>query len=332
MSRDLAIDLGTANTLVWRRGQGIVFNEPTVVARDTKTGNVLAIGREAYNMIGRTPGHIVAERPLRGGAITDFDTTSAMIRLLLKRVGVSRLGRSRALICVPSAITPVERRAVEESAHEGGASKAYLIEQPMAAAIGAKLPLEEPTGSLIVDIGGGTSEVAVLSLGGVVAHRAVRVGGFDLDATLQTYVRRAHAIAIGERTAEELKIAIGSAYPQAEEPRAEIRGRELATGLPKVITVGAEEVREALEEPLGHIVEAVRETLGNCPPELAEDILTDGIRLVGGVALLGGLDARLSEETEVPVRVLDTPLETVVIGAGRTIESFHAFRHLFVAD
>lgn len=332
MSRDLAIDLGTANTLVWRRGDGIVFNEPTVVARDTKTGNVLAIGREAYNMIGRTPGHIVAERPLRGGAITDFETTSAMIRLLLKRVGLSRLGRSRTLICVPSAITPVERRAVEESAEQGGASKAYLIEQPMAAAIGARLPLEEPTGSLIVDIGGGTSEVAVLSLGGVVAHAAVRVGGFDLDATLQTHVRRVHAIAIGERTAEELKIAIGTAYPQAEEPRAEIRGRELATGLPKVITVGAEEVREALEEPLSHIVEAVRDTLGSCPPELAEDILRDGIRLVGGGALLVGLDARLAEETDVPVTVLDTPLETVVTGAGRTIEAFGSYRHLFVAD
>jgi rod shape-determining protein MreB len=332
VSRDLAIDLGTANTLVWRRGQGIVFNEPSVVARDTKTGNVLAIGREAYNMIGRTPGHIVAERPLRGGAITDFDTTSAMIRLLLKRVGVTRMGRSRTLICVPSAITPVERRAVEESAEQAGASKAYLIEQPMAAAIGAKLPVEEPTGSLIVDIGGGTSEVAVMSLGGVVAHRAVRLGGFDFDATLQTHVRRVHALAVGERTAEELKIAIGSAYPQAEEPRAEIRGRELATGLPKVITVGAEEVREALEEPLSSIVEAVRETLGSCPPELAEDILSDGIRLVGGGALLLGVDARLTEETEVPARVLDTPLETVVTGAGRTIEAFDQYRHLFVAD
>lgn len=332
MNRDIAIDLGTANTLVWRRDEGIVFNEPTVVARDTGSGDVLAIGTEAYDMIGRTPGHIVAERPLRGGAITDFTTTSAMIRLLLKRVGIGRLRRPRALICVPSAITPVERRAVEEAAEQGGASKSYLIEQPMAAAIGAKLPVEEPTGSLIVDVGGGTSEVAVISLGGVVAHKAVRVGGFDLDATLQTYVRRVHAVAIGERTAEELKIAIGSAYPQAEEPRAEVRGRELATGLPKLITVGAEDVREALDEPIATIVEAVRQTLGTCPPELAQDILTEGICLVGGGALLSGLDARLGEETDVPVRVLDTPLETVVTGAGRTIEAFGSYRHLFVAE
>lgn len=332
MNRDLAIDLGTANTLVWRRGEGIVFNEPTVVARDHNSGDVLAIGTEAYDMIGRTPGHIVAERPLRGGAITDFTTTSAMIRLLLKRVGVSRWWRPRALICVPSAITPVERRAVEEAAAQGGASKSYLIEQPMAAAIGAELPVEEPTGSLVVDIGGGTSEVAVIALGGVVAHKAVRVGGFDLDATLQSYVRRAHAVAIGERTAEELKIAIGSAYPQTEEPRAEVRGRELATGLPKLITVGAEDVREALDEPVATIVEAVRETLAVCPPELAQDILTEGIRMVGGGALLSGIDARLGEETDVPVRVLDTPLETVVIGAGRTIESFDHYRHLFVDD
>ncbi len=332
MPRDLAIDLGTANTLVWERGKGVVFNEPTVVARDERSGEVLEIGSAASDMIGRTPGHIVAERPLRGGAITDFETTSQMIRGLLRRVGVGRMRRTRVLISVPSAITPVERRAVEQAAEQGGASQAYLIEQPMAAAIGAGLPIEQPVGNLVIDIGGGTSEVAVISLGGVVTHQAVRIGGFDLDAALQQHVRREHSVAIGERTAEQLKVAIGSAYPQAEEPKAEIRGRELATGLPKVLTISSEEVREALGDAVEQVVQAVVDTLGACPPELAQDILEEGVRVVGGGALLPGLDARIAQDTGVPVAILDTPLETVVSGAGKAMEELERNRHLFKAD
>jgi rod shape-determining protein MreB and related proteins len=328
--RDVAIDLGTANTLVWERGRGITLREPTVIAINQRNGDVLAMGHEAYAMIGRTPGHIVAERPLRGGAITDFDTTSRLIKLLLKRAGVSRLNRPRALICVPSAITEVERRAVEEAALQAGASAVYLMEQPMAAAIGARLPVEEPIGNLVVDVGGGTSEVAVISLGGIVVCEAVRVGGFDIDAAIQLYVRREYAVAIGERTAEELKIAIGSAYPQLEEPKAEIRGRELASGLPKLITVGADEIREAIEDQVSAIVEAVLETLSASPPELTQDILETGLWLVGGGALLRGLDARLAQETEVRVNLVDQPLEAVVTGAGMTIDAFADLKHLFL--
>jgi rod shape-determining protein MreB and related proteins len=329
MARDIAIDLGTANTLVWIRGRGIVLNEPTVIALNQRNGDVLAMGKEAYSMIGRTPGHIIAERPLRGGAITDFDMTAKLLQLLLQRVGVRRMTRTRVLICVPSAITEVERRAVTEAAQQAGASSAFLMEEPMAAAIGAQLPVQEPLGNMIVDVGGGTSEVAVISLGGVVACKAVRVGGFDLDAAIQNYVRREYAVAIGERTAEELKVAIGSAYPQASEPRAEIRGRELSTGLPKVVLVEAEAVREALDDSVTAIVGAVVDTLSVCPPELAQDVLERGIYLVGGGALLRGLDARISQETQIAVNVVDQPLEAVVTGAGMTIEAFDDLRHLF---
>ena len=329
MARDLAIDLGTANTLVWIRGRGIVLNEPTVIALNQRNGDVLAMGKEAYSMIGRTPGHIIAERPLRGGAITDFDMTARLLQLLLERVGMRRMSRTRVLICVPSAITEVERRAVKEAAQQAGASQAFLMEEPMAAAIGAELPVQEPLGNMIVDVGGGTSEVAVISLGGVVAVKAVRVGGFDLDAAIQNYVRREYAVAIGERTAEQLKVAIGSAYPQAAEPRAEIRGRELSTGLPKVVLVSAEAVREALDDAVSAIVGAVTDTLSVCPPELTQDILDRGIWLVGGGALLRGLDARISHETQIAVNVVEQPLEAVVTGAGTTMESFNDLRHLF---
>lgn len=331
MARDIAIDLGTANTLVWSRGRGIVLDEPTVIAVNQRNGDVLAMGHDAYAMIGRTPGHITADRPLRGGAVTDFETTARLLKLLMQRVGVSRLSRARAVICVPSAITEVERRAVVEAAIQAGATAAYLMEEPMAAAIGAMLPVQEPEGSMIVDVGGGTSEVAVISLGGVVACRAVRVGGFDIDGALQTYVRREYAIAIGERTAEELKIAVGSAYPQAEEPKAEIRGRELATGLPKVVVIGAEEVREAIEDQISQIVGAVVDTLGSCPPELTQDILERGMWLVGGGALLRGLDARIAQETQLQVNLIGSPLEAVVTGAGTTIESFENLKDLFVS-
>src|SRR5450631_2777286 len=237
MSRDLAIDLGTANTLVYARGRGIVLNEPTVIALNSRTQDVLAMGHEAWQMIGRTPGYIVAVRPLRKGAITDFDITQRMIRLLLQRAGVSRFNRPRVLICVPSAITEVERRAVEEAARGAGANGAFLIEQPMAAAIGAGLPIHEPLGNMIVDVGGGTTETAVISLGGVVASKAIRCGGFDMDAAIQQYVRQEHGIAIGERTGEELKLAIGSALPYADEVKAEVRGREITTGLPKTVVL-----------------------------------------------------------------------------------------------
>jgi rod shape-determining protein MreB len=327
--RDIAIDLGTANTLVWGRGRGIILREPTVIAVNQRNGDVLAMGRDAYAMIGRTPGHIIADRPLRGGAITDFETTARLIKLLLQRVGVSRFNRPRVLICVPSAITAVERRAVEEAARQAGASEVYLMEEPMAAAIGAGLPIHEPIGNMVIDVGGGTSEVAVISLGGMVTIKAVRVGGFDIDAAVQSFVRREYSVAIGERTAEELKMAIGSAYPQREEPKAEIRGRELATGLPKEILVSAEEIREAIDDQISAIVTAVLDTLSDCPPELTQDILGMGMHLVGGGALLRGLDARIAQETQVDVTIIDAPLDTVVKGAGVAIENIDQLKHLF---
>ncbi|MHB1924256.1 MAG: rod shape-determining protein MreB, partial [Acidimicrobiales bacterium] len=257
MPRDLAIDLGTANTLVYSRGRGIVLNEPTVIALNSRTQDVLAMGQEAWQMIGRTPGYIVAVRPLRKGAITDFDITQRMIRLLLERSGVSRFNRPRVLICVPSAITEVEQRAVEEAARRAGAAAAYLIEQPMAAAIGAGLPINEPLGNMVVDIGGGTTETAVISLGGIVALQAIRVGSFDIDGSIQSYVRREYGIAIGERTAEEIKVAIGSAYPVDDSVKAEVRGRDLMTGLPKTVILTPDEVRAAIEDQVGAIVDSV---------------------------------------------------------------------------
>ena len=331
VARDLAIDLGTANTLVYARGKGIVLNEPTVIALNTRTQEVLAMGQDAWQMIGRTPGYIVAVRPLRQGAITDFDITERMIRLLLQRCGVSRLNRPRVLICVPSAITSVERRAVKEATHRAGASAAYLIEQPMAAAIGAGLSIHEPIGNMVVDVGGGTSETAVISLGGVVASEAIRCGGFDIDAAIQTYVRREHGVAIGERTAEEIKLAIGSAAPYSGEVKAEVRGRELMTGMPKTVVLSPGELRGAVEDQVRQIIAAAVNCLGAAPPELAQDIIFQGIHLVGGGALLRGLARRLANETAVPVHLVDTPLECVALGAGRCLESFDTLRQLFVA-
>ena len=332
VARDLAIDLGTANTLVYSKGKGIVLNEPTVIALNSRTHDVLAVGQEAWQMIGRTPGYIVAVRPLRQGAITDFDITERMIRLLLQRCGVSRLNRPRVLICVPSAITSVERRAVKEAALRAGASAAYLIEQPMAAAIGAGLAIHEPVGNMVVDVGGGTSETAVISLGGLVASRAIRCGGFDIDAAIGTYVRREYGVAIGERTAEEIKMAIGSAAPYADEVKAEVRGRELMTGMPKTVVLSPGELREAIEDDIHQIIDAAVQCLGEAPPELAQDIMFQGVHLVGGGALLRGLARRLADETAVPVHLVDTPLECVAIGAGHCLESFDALRRLFVTD
>jgi rod shape-determining protein MreB len=315
---------------VYAKGEGIVLNEPTVIALNERTQDVLAMGKDAWQMIGRTPAYIVAVRPLRGGAITDFDITQRMIRLLLKRSGVNRFNRPRVLICVPSAITEVERRAVEEAARRAGAAGAYLIEQPMAAAIGAGLPIHEPLGNMIVDVGGGTTEVAVISLGGIVALQAIRVGSFDIDASIQAFVRREYGIAIGERTAEEIKITIGSAYPVDDSMKVEVRGRDLMTGLPKTIILSPEEVRDAIEEQVGAIVDSVVSCLGEAPPELAQDLIMQGIHLVGGGGMLCGLDRRLSEETALPVHLVDAPLECVVLGAGRCLESFDSLRVMFM--
>ncbi len=332
MARDLAIDLGTANTLVYARGEGIVMNEPTVIALNNQTGDVLAMGQDAWQMIGRTPANIVAVRPLRQGAITDFDITQRMIRLVLQRVGVSRFNRPRVVICVPSAITAVERRAVTEAARRAGAADAQLIEQPMAAAIGAGLPINEAIGNMVVDIGGGTSETALISLGGIVSIQAVRLGGFDIDGAIQTYIRREYGIAIGEQTAEQIKVTIGSAYPVNEDVNAEVRGRDLVTGLPKTVLLTPAEVREAIEEPVSTIVDSVITCLGSAPPELAQDLIGQGIHLVGGGGMLAGLDVRLATETEVDVHVVDEPLECVVLGAGRCIESYDALKAMFMGS
>ena len=330
MARDLAIDLGTANTLVYSTGRGIILNEPTVIALNIQTHDVLAMGHEAWQMIGRTPGYIQAVRPLRQGAITDFDVTQRMIRLLLKRAGINRFTRPRVLICVPSAITEVERRAVEEAARRAGAAGAYLIEQPMAAAIGAGLPIHEPLGNMVVDVGGGTTETAMISLGGIVALRAIRVGSFDIDAAIQAWVRREYGIAIGERTAEEIKVAIGSAAPVDDSIKAEVRGRDLMTGLPKHIILTPEEVREAIDEQVKAIVDSVIGCLSEVPPELAQDLILQGVHLVGGGGMLAGLDMRLSQETHLPVHLVDAPLECVVLGAGKCLEAFDQLRPLFM--
>ena len=331
MARDLAIDLGTANTLVYQRQRGILFSEPTVLALNKETGAVLAMGEEAWQMIGRTPGYIVAVRPLRSGAISDFDVTEKLIRLILQRSGVNRLSRPKALVCVPSALTEVERRAVEEATLSAGARSCYLIEEPLAAAIGAGLPIHEPVGNLVVDVGGGTSEVALISMGGIVTNTAVRIGGFDIDAAIQNWVRREYTIAIGERTAERMKIAIGSAFPLAEEKKAELRGRDLGTGLPKNILITSEEIREAINEPVKAIVSAVIECIGASPPDLVQDVLTNGITLAGGGGMLSGLDMLLSQQAEVPVHVTKQPLEAVVLGAGKCLDAFDSLKSMFLA-
>jgi rod shape-determining protein MreB and related proteins len=331
VARDLAIDLGTANTLVYVRGRGVQLDQPTVIAINQRSGDILAMGEEAYAMIGRTPGHIVAVRPMRGGAISDFDTTARLIRMLLERVGGGRPGRPRVLVCVPSVITEVERRAVQEATLQAGARAAWLVEEPMAAAIGAGLPVHEPTGHLVVDVGGGTTEVACIALGGIVAAKAIRVAGFDMDAAIAAHVRREHAVVIGERTAEQVKLAIGSAWPPGDKA-VEVTGRELATGLPRTVAVTAAEVREALREPVGQIVGAVVATLAEIPPELAGDVLDKGIYLAGGASMLRGLHARIAHETEVAVHQAEAPLACVVLGAGRILEDLDELAPLFTGE
>jgi len=330
VGRDLAIDLGTANTLVYQRQRGILFAEPTVLALNKETGAVLAMGEDAWQMIGRTPGYIVAVRPLRSGAISDFDITEKLIRLILQRSGVGRMSRPKVLVCVPSALTEVERRAVEEATLSAGARSCYLIEEPMAAAIGAGLPIHEPVGNLVVDVGGGTTEVALISLGGIVTNTAMRVGGFDLDAAIQGYVRREYAIAIGERTAEKIKIAVGSAFPRAIEEKAELRGRDLASGLPKNVVMTSEEIREATVEHVRSIVSSVVECIGASPPDLVQDVLMNGVTLTGGGGMLQGLDMLISQEAEVPVHITDQPLESVVMGAGKCLEAFDTAKAVFL--
>ncbi len=308
------------------------MNEPSVIALNSRSGEVLAMGHEAWQMIGRTPSYIVAVRPLRKGAIPDFEVTQRMIRLLLQRVGVSRLNRPRVVICVPSAITAVERRAVTEAARRAGAADARLIEQPVAAAIGADLPINEPIGNMVVDIGGGTTESALISLGGVVALEAVRVGSFDIDNAIQGYVRREYGIAVGERTAEEIKIVLGSAYPTADEVSAEVRGRELMSGLPKTVVLTPDEIRVAIEEPVTAMVDSVVSCLAQAPPELAQDLIVQGVHLVGGGGMLKGMDLRLTAESDVPVRRVHSPLESVVLGAGKVIEHYESVQAMFMDD
>jgi rod shape-determining protein MreB and related proteins len=316
----MAVDLGTANTLVYVRGRGIVLSEPSVVAIDQRTGEVHAVGIEAKRMLGRTPGNISAIRPLKDGVIADFDVTEQMLRHFIQKVHQNRWAHPRVVVCVPSGVTGVEKRAVEEATLSAGARSAFLIEEPMAAAIGAGLPVAEPTGNMVVDIGGGTTEVAVISLGGIVVSQSIRVGGDELDDAIIGYVKREYKLMIGSQTAEEVKLEIGSAYPLREEVQAEIRGRDMITGLPKTVVLSSEDVREALEEPMMQIIDAVKLTLDKTPPELASDIMDRGIMLAGGGSLLQGLDERLRRETEMPIHVAESPLTCVAVGSGRSLE------------
>ena len=333
VGRDMAVDLGTANTLVYVRGRGIVLNEPSVVAINNNTGGILAVGSEAKRMIGRTPGNIVAIRPLKDGVIADFDTTERMLRYFIQKVHKRRhLAKPRLIVCVPSGITGVEQRAVKDAGYAAGARKVFIIEEPMAAAIGAGLPVHEPTGNMVVDIGGGTSEVAVISLGGIVCSLSVRVGGDELDNAIIQYVKKEYSLMLGERTAEEIKMAIGSAFPIPDEPHAEIRGRDLVSGLPKTIVVSSEEIRKALEEPVNAVIDAVKSTLDKCPPELSGDIMDRGIVLTGGGALLRGLDERLRHETGMPIHITAEPLLSVANGSGKCVEEFEALQQVLISE
>jgi rod shape-determining protein MreB and related proteins len=322
--REMAVDLGTANTLVYVRGRGIVLSEPSVVAIDERSGEVHAVGVEAKRMLGRTPGTIKAIRPLKDGVIADFDVTEQMLRHFIQKVHHNRFAHPRVVVCVPSGVTGVEKRAVEEATYAAGAGKAYLIEEPMAAAIGAGLPVAEPTGNMIVDIGGGTTEVAVISLGGIVVSQSIRVGGDEMDEAIISHIKKEYKLLIGNQTAEELKLEIGSAWELAEEVQAEVRGRDLLSGLPKTVVLTSEEVRRALDEPASQIIDAIKSTLDKTPPELAADIMDRGIVLAGGGALLAGLDERLRRETQMPVHLAESPLTCVAVGSGRSLEEFEA--------
>ena len=327
-SNDIGIDLGTANCLVYVRDRGIVLREPSVVAIQAGTNNVLAVGEEAKRMLGRTPGNIVAISPMTDGVIADFDVTGAMLRHFMQRVHHRKAIAPRVVVAVPSGITEVERRAVKDSVTHAGAREVYLIEQPMASAIGVGLPVQEPAGNMIVDIGGGTCEMAIISLAGIVFSRSLRVGGDEFDETIVAYMKRAHNLMIGERTAEEIKIKIGSAFPLEQELTMDVKGRDLSVGLPKTINVRSEEIREALKEPLSSILEAIRITLERCPPELAADLVDRGIVMAGGGALLRGVDRLVAEETYLPVHIADDPLTAVVEGTGRVLQELQFLKRV----
>src|SRR5947209_14986404 len=328
--RDMAVDLGTANTLVYVRGRGIVLSEPSVVAIDQRSGEVHAVGVEAKRMLGRTPGSIAAIRPLKDGVIADFDVTEQMLRHFIQKVHQHRFAHPRVVVCVPSGVTGVEKRAVEEATLSAGARQAYLIEEPMAAAIGPGLPVAEPTGNMIVDIGGGTTEVAVISLSGIVFSRSVRVGGDKMDEAIAQFIKRKYNLLVGERTAELIKITIGSAYPGDEVQTMEIKGRDLVAGVPKTVVITDEEIRDSLLEPINQIVEAVRLSLERTPPELASDIVDRGIVLAGGGALLRNLDILLREETGLPVMLADDPLTAVVMGAGKVLDELSLLKDVAI--
>ena len=322
MSKDLGIDLGTANTLIYVKGEGIVLREPSVVAINKDTKKVLAVGTEAKEMIGRTPGNIVAIRPLKDGVIADFDVTQTMLKKFIEKVShKGSFSSPRIVVCYPSGITEVEKRAIDEATKQAGARDVLLLEEPMAAAIGSGLPVNEPTGSMIVDIGGGTTEVAIISLGGIVTAKSLRIAGDDFDQAIISYIKKEYSLMIGERTAEKIKIELGSAFDLGEENSMEIRGRDLITGLPKVVLIKESEIREALREPINAIIEAIKTTLEKTPPELASDIIDKGITLAGGGALLRGIDDLIKAETHMPVHIAESPLDCVALGAGKALDT-----------
>ena len=332
-TKEIGIDLGTANTLVYLKGKGVILREPSVVAVNNNTGQILAVGLEAKQMIGRTPGNITALRPLKDGVIADFETTQSMLRHFIRKVvGNSPLARPRVVICVPSGVTEVEKRAVVDSAMTAGAKEAFLIEEPMASAIGAGLPVEEPSGSMVVDIGGGTSEVAVISLGGIVVSRSLRVAGDEFDDAIIHYIKKEYNLMIGERTAEDIKVKIGSAFPLEKEETYNISGRDLVTGLPKELKVSSEEIREALKEPVNAVVDSIKFTLEKTPPELAADIMERGIMLAGGGALLEGLDKLINKETGIPVFIAEQPMDCVVLGTGRVLEEIDVLSNVLLSS
>lgn len=331
-SNDMGIDLGTASTLAYIKGQGVVLCEPSVVAIQKGTSNVLAVGEEAKRMLGRTPGNIVAIRPMRDGVIADFEITESMLRYFIKKVHNSRrLVRPRMVIAIPSGITEVEKRAVKDSALHAGAREVFMIEEPIAAAIGVGLPIQEPSGNMIIDIGGGTTEMAVISLAGIVFSKSIRIGGDEMDEAIINYLKKTYNLMIGERTSEEIKIKIGSAYPLEEELTMEVRGRDLVAGLPKMISVTSEEIREAMGEPISQIIESIRITLERTPPELSADLIERGIIMAGGGALLRGFDKLIQEETGLPVHVADDPLTAVALGTGKVLGELHYLKKIAIA-
>lgn len=332
-TKDIGIDLGTANTLIKVAGEdGIALREPSVVAVNQKIKHVLAVGNEAKDMVGKTPGAIVAIRPLKNGVIADFEVTQAMLKYFIRKVCKDGLfGKPRVVICVPSGVTEVEERAVKEAAIQAGAREAFLLEEPMAAAIGAKLPIEDASGSMIVDIGGGTSEVAVISLGGIVVSKSIRIAGEKIDDAIINYIKKEHNLMVGERTAEEIKLAIGSAYPNAEEETMDVRGRDMVSGLPKNVIINSNEILLAMSEPISSIIDAIKYTLEKTPPELAADIMNRGIYLAGGGALIRGLDKLINEETGMPVKIADNALDCVVTGAGNVAENLDVLREILTS-